>query len=426
LTVSGPTTVEVGQGIVLNSDAVQAAHSSCEWQLLVGDWTSGDDAIATVDVDPRPLTERASVVGRSPGTAEITVIVRGLTAKATITVTEPALPSGIAYGFVDLTGTPNNAYAFNSLGDNLTATRTATGRYRVTIPGFTGGSEESRIAFANAVNGENAVCLATTWTMKAVAHGGDATVDVACSTAAGVDIDSDFVIFAVGQWGLSGDYAFAYSRVLAGLADGFQLVLPWRESAWSTHGGVLLGRLITNPIGRFYLRTNLPGAPPVAYAVIQSPAGAVHSRCTFLSFGRDNEITCRPPGGEGYSPDPFSIMLLSAGRAGMRMGSVWASSPSSSNYSGSVLARRNSAGGEITISRTDVGTYQVVFAGLGRAEQTRREIVMVSTQEQSSAVSCRISEPWSTAVAANLTVQVGCVNGAGTASDAAFFVVVLE
>jgi hypothetical protein len=320
----------------------------------------------------------------------------------------------------------NHAYALNTMGGNLTATRTATGRYRVTIPGFTGGTQESRIPFVNAVHGESAVCLATTWAMNAEIPGGDATVDVACSTAAGEDIDSDFVIFAVGQWALLGDYAFAYSGIVAGLADSFQRSLPKVGSVWSSQGNVILGRLLTSPIGRFLLRTALPAAPPVAYAVIQSPAGDAHSRCTFLSFGRDNEIVCRPLGGEGTSPDPFSIMLLSEGREGMRFGSVWASSPSSASYSGSPLARRNSAGGEVAISRSDVGTYQVVFAGLGRADQARREIVMVSTQEQSTAVSCRVSAPWSTAVAADLTVNVGCVDGAGTASDAAFFVVVLE
>lgn len=424
LTLIGPETMEVGQSVRLEPDIVQGPGGNCPSNRLVGNWTSSNPDVVEIHINPGgQALLRADLIG----TAEITVSLMGMTSSITVEVIPPAVPSGIAYGLVDQTGAADNAYAFNNLGAPLTAIRTATGRYRVTVPGFMGGPDEDRVAFANAVNGQNAICVATEWTMIGDVAGGNATVDVACSTITGTAMDSDFVIFLIGQHGLPGYYAIGYSGTVAGLPE-INFVRPFPgNSSWSRLGTVRLVRFAEQPLSRFSIwATALPPNPEVGYAVIQSPAGSVDSRCNLLSFGISTDIVCRPPGGNGYSPEPFSWMIFDEGRSGVRVGTAWANNPGAASYAPSVLARRNSSGGDIAITRSDAGTYEVQFAGLGRTDPGRREVVMVSTLERDGGEHCKVAEPWSTGVSTDLTVQVRCVNGAGDPADAAFFIVVLE
>lgn len=363
------------------------------------------------------------VTALAPGVATVTATLGTLSGQATVTVTAAPAVARIAYAMVDQAGAVVPGYDFNGLGGPMSGQRQAAGRYRVTLPGFGGAPGDSRLPLVNAVSAGATVCVAIDWTMIGVT---DATVDVQCTDPAGTDVDSHFVLLAVGQGGLPGDFAFGYSGPVNAMPSvGTTLTLP-AASAWSSGGSVQLRREGTSPTGRYLVLTGLPQAPPVAFAVVQAPLGAANSRCTLGSFGAALDVVCYPPGSISFGDAPFAGMLLSQGRPGMRIASVWANAPSTSSYQAPVIARRNSGGGAITISRSAVGTYQLVFEGLGRPDAGRREVVMVSTQALFAPGTCRLSAPWSTATGANLTVNVRCVNGAGTASDETFFVVVVE
>jgi len=506
LILSGPSTVEVGQSIVLSYTPTQTAGSSCGSAQLVGTWSSSAPTIASVVAGP--IGFAAQVNGESPGPAVIAVNLLSRTATRSITVTpapvasilvtpanptvlagqtqqmaaaclagngQPTTPcapawsmpanaaatitpgglvtavapgtatavatsgsvSGqttitvaaapaqarLAYGLVFASGTPDPAYGFNSLGGDLTAVRQSAGRYQVTIPGFGGAAGESRLPFVFAVSSQSTVCVAVTWAMIGVTQ---ATVDVECTTPGVVHVDSDFVVLAVGQGGLPGNFAFGFSGPVAGMPPVGTTATLGAASAWSSAGAVQFRRDDITPNGRYALITGLPVGPPVAFAVVQAPAGDASSRCTLGSWASALDVVCYPPGSGSFGNAPFTGLLLEQGRPGMRIGSAWANQPAAATYTAPVLARRNSSGGAITITRSSTGTYQVVFQGLGRADASRREVVLVSTQALFSPGTCRVSAPWSAAVAADLSVNVRCVDGAGVASDQSFFIVVLE
>lgn len=379
-------------------------------------WSMPANAAATI-------TPGGLVTAVAAGTATAVATSGSVNGQTSVTVTAAPAQARLAYGLVAGSGTPDAAYGFNSLGGALTAVRQAVGRYQVTIPGFGGAAGESRLPFVNAISGAQTVCVAVDWTMIGVT---DATVNVECTEPAGIFVDSDFVVMAIGQGGLPGDLAFGYSGPVAGMPPvGTTATLP-AATAWSTAGSVQFRRDDVTPNGRYQMLLGLPVAPPVAFAVVQAPAGQANSRCTIASYSGSLDVVCYPPGSATFGNAPFVGMLLEQGRPGQRIASAWANAPSTASYQAPVFARRNSAGGSITIQRTAVGTYQVQFQGMGRPAAARREVVMVTTQALFSPGTCRLSAPWSPSVAVDLTVHVRCIDGSGVASDQAFFILVIE
>lgn len=379
-------------------------------------WSMATNSAATISAS-------GVVTGVAPGPATAVATSGAVSGQTTVTVTAAPAAARIAYGMVDQNGNAVSAYDYSSLGGPLTSVRTGLGSYAVTLPGFGGASGESRLPLAFAVSSQSTVCVAVSWNMIGVT---DATVNVRCSDHTGGDADSDFVVFAAGQGGLPGAFAFGYSGPVASMPVAGTTATLGSAAAWSSAGPVRFARDGITPNGRYLLTLGLPAGPATAYAVVQAPAGAVNSRCTVASWSFALDVVCYPPGNSSFGNAPFAGLLLDQGRTGMRVASAWANQPSAANYAAPVLARRNSSGGAITITRSAVGTYQLVFAGLGRPAAARREMVLVTTQALFSPASCRVSTPWSSSVAADLSVSVNCVNSAGVRSDESFFVVVLE
>jgi hypothetical protein len=97
--------------------------------------------------------------------------------------------------------TPNSAYQFNSTGASNTITRTATGRYTVTLPGL--GMDQVLLGASNRGTVHVTAHHTTSKRCEVVGWGGTLppppspvllNVDVACSTAAGTPSDSKFVL----------------------------------------------------------------------------------------------------------------------------------------------------------------------------------------------------------------------------------------
>ncbi len=103
-----------------------------------------------------------------------------------------ALPSAsgkAAYVWVYSSGTADTYYNFNSAGGTITATKTGTGKYSVTIPGFGKAGNVQVTAYG----GAGPHCGVLAWG----ASGSDGRVHVRCFDAAGNLVDSAFTLFAL-------------------------------------------------------------------------------------------------------------------------------------------------------------------------------------------------------------------------------------
>ncbi|CAN5508622.1 hypothetical protein BH10PLA2_BH10PLA2_10650 [soil metagenome] len=104
-----------------------------------------------------------------------------------------------------------------------------------------------------------------------------------------------------------------------------------------------------------------------------------------------------------------------------RMGYAWADQPTAASYAPNATFAHNSAGGPITVNRTDVGTYSVTFAGLGGNGQAGGHVQV--TPYGAGAETARVVK-W-TSIGADLVVNIRCSNPAGDAVDAQFDVLVM-
>lgn len=369
-------------------------------------WQSQNPGVATVGAG------NGAVTGVSAGTATIRAIADGnvsIFGDAVLTVTAPP-PSAalIAYALADQPAsasyTPDPAAQFNGQGGQITVTRSGTGQYTVTIPGFGGGAGDSRIPFVNAFGATGAVCLPISWTMIGVA---DATVRVDCSTPTGALTDSKFTIFAAGQGAFPGRFAFANSGPLPG---GSTLTLG-SASAWSASGNP--PQLTREGVGRFLLNLRLPTTVTLDVPVVQ-PANATTARCSVSSWGAAQDIVCYPVGSAVMADAQFSGMYVGEGRPGKRFGAY---------HPGLASVSRNSAGGTNSVASLGGGVYRVTFGNLGRTAGGT-ETVLVTAHALFSATACNPSA-WST-VGNNLVVDVACFDGAGAGTSIDFVVVVIE
>jgi hypothetical protein len=375
-------------------------------------WQSSNTGIATIGLGSGTIT---GVTPGGPVTIRATSSAnQSVFGDAVVFISAaPFTPVNIAYALAEQPSaasyTADPALQFNGLGGPITVTRQGTGQYAVTIPGFGGAAGASRIPFVTAVTSSSVVCLALGWNMIGAA---DATVAVDCSTANGVLTDSRFSIFAVGEGGLPGRFAFANSGPLPA---GFAPVTLGTASAWSsTLGSPQLARDNTTIVGRFLL--TLKSTTPLATDVpVVQPSGASGARCQLSSWSAVLDILCFPAGAiTGFADARFSGMLLDQGRAGKRFGAV--------HSGGLAVVSRNSTGGLNTVSSTGTGIWRVTFGNLGRPAGAK-ETVLVTAQAISGAAFCNPSN-WST-LGNDLVVDVVCFNGAGALSNLPTFIAVL-
>jgi len=384
-------------------------------------WSAPPSSVATISTS-------GLVTAQAVGSLVVTATAGSLTGQTTVTVTAAPVGSPLAYALADQPAvagpyTPDAAYQYNSLGGPMTVTRASAGAYQVIVPGFGGTAGSSRMAIAAAVNDGAIVCRVISATLVGVTDG---TIEVRCSDRAGTPTDSPFTILAVGEAALPGHFAFGSVAALPGPAGGTTVTLPTSD-AWSSASlPVQVTRDDINTQGRFLLALRVPVLPGEAYAPIVTSWGSDAPWCTLSSWGTSQDVVCYPPSGGSFTDGRFAGLLLDEGRGGMRLGSLSANQPTQPSYSAPVLGFRNSSGGAAQITRTATGRYTVVFQNLGRSASGRTETAWVTTHELLTAASCRVRVPWSTAVAADLTVEVACHGSDGSPRDQAFALVVLE
>ncbi len=383
-------------------------------------WSAPSSGVATISAS-------GLVTALTVGSLVVTATVGSVTGQTTVTVIAAPAAGPLAYALADQPSasgpyTPNSAYHFNALGGPMTVTRASTGTYQVVIPGFGGAPGSSRAALVSAVNDAAVVCKVTSSTLFTV---GDGTVYVLCADHTGAATDSRFTVLAVGEGALPGNFAFGHVPVLPASPGGSTANLPLSD-AWSSAGQpVRIIRDNINTQGRFLLDSRLPALVGSYYVPVLVPAGTETPRCTLSSWGTSLDVVCYPIGGGSMTDARFAGMFLDQPRGGMRLGAVWANQASAATYAAPATGFRNSSGGGAQITRSATGRYSVTFQNLGRTG-SRIETAVVTTHELFTAASCRIRTPWSTALAADLTIEVTCHAGDGSARDQVFVLVVIE
>lgn len=392
--------------------------------------TTGNTSVVTVAVAGSVAVGPQQVTIQAAGTG-----ISSVTIVLTVTVTVTASPIAYALGDQAAIGGADPALQFNGLGGPITVTRQAVGDYTVTIPGFGGTASESRLPFVNALNSNDVACAPVSWTMiGAVVF--DATVRVMCVNGfSGAAVDSRFLIFATGQQGLPGRFAFGGSGpvsmfpVLNATID-----LPSASSWTSGTPPVRLKRTVI-PTGIFAWLSGLPASTGLSMRMIPiiHTASVAGPRCfggvELFSSNPETDIAVQcyaVPGGPAASVDaPFNVLMVEAGRSGRRFGAVVNNQPSNPLYLPSPNFARSSFGGAISITRNVAGVYQVRFPGLGRLAGGREVVIMHGNQSGLQPQQrCVLEQIASTA--GDLEVDLRCYRDNGMLLDAAFILLVIE
>jgi hypothetical protein len=170
-----------------------------------------------------------------------------------------------------------------------------------------------------------------------------------------------------------------------------------------------------------------PGSDRTTYeteAYFVAPYAAPSGAYCRVGAWSDAAVTVRCLDAAGTPADMlWTVAMVGSTALSGRWGYAWIPSGGSSGP-GSHGYRFNASGGEITSTRTAVGSYTVRFAGLGRKTATDREGVMVSSYGNAQVTECRPTT-WTT-VGADLDVEVRCHTPGGELEDSRFTILVVD
>jgi hypothetical protein len=394
--------------------------------------TTGNTSVVTVAVagSVGPGPQQVTIQAAGTGISSVTIVL-------TVTVTVTVTASRIAYALGDQAaiGGADPALQFNGLGGPITVTRQAVGDYTVTIPGFGGTASESRLPFVNALSSNDVACAPVSWTMiGAVVF--DATVRVMCVNGfSGAAVDSRFLIFATGQQGLPGRFAFGGSGPVSVFPVPNATITLSSASSWTSGTPPVRLKRDAFPTGIFAWLPGLPASTALTMRMIPiiHTTSVAGPRCfggveLFSSTPEvDIAVQCwAVPGGPAASVDaPFNVLMVEAGRSGRRFGVVVNTQPSNPLYVPHPNFARSSSGGGISITRNVAGLYKVRFPGLGRPAGGREVVIMHGLQSGLQPQQrCVLEQIASTG--GDLEADVRCYRDNGTLFDATFILAVIE
>jgi hypothetical protein len=109
----------------------------------------------------------------------------------------------------------------------------------------------------------------------------------------------------------------------------------------------------------------------------------------------------------------YAARVVMTGAAFRRNGYAWADNPASASYTPSTTYSFNSSGGAITINRSEVGAYAVLFSGLGGGASSGGNVQV--TAYGGGSETCKVTN-WSSA-GANFVANVRCFTSTGSPVD---------
>ncbi|HET6679562.1 MAG TPA: hypothetical protein VFG84_00045 [Gemmatimonadaceae bacterium] len=291
----------------------------------------------------------------------------------------------------------------------------------MTFPGMAKGDWNREIIMVSAYGTLNRTCQVGPWGSS----GADLVANVYCFLPDGQPGDSPFTMLLAESGTINGRFGFAL--VEPDPASSADRPDP-RFTANSSGGGVTWTSTGTGVYRvRFADIGRLPGDHFEAAFV--SAYGNTPRRCSVWSWGTDTadslvvDVRCFDMSGQP-AESPFVIMALDEGRTGLRVGFAWTPDADALTYIIQDAFEHSTSIGDVVVTHTSTGLYDVVFEGLARTPGAPelRESVMVTSYKVSGY--CNVRE-WSLANG-HTTARVGCFAADGTPADMRFNVLVVE
>jgi hypothetical protein len=237
---------------------------------------------------------------------------------------------------------------------------------------------------------------------------------VSCFDAAtGLPADSPFTILVVGNQSLPMSTAFALSGGTA------PVPVPPPATSWTS--GQLPITVTRNASPGDY-NVNLGTGNTLRSAKLVSAAQGQNNRCNVVQFISGGlQVRCYDRDGVA-SDQQFSVVQISGGRSGRRIGFAFANASSVASYTPITTTSFNSSGGPITATRTAVGRYAMNFTGLQKLPGHTEHVQVTGMGGELR--TCNVVF-WGNS-ADGLQVNVECRDRAGQLADARYEVLVIE
>lgn len=308
--------------------------------------------------------------------------------------------------------TPNPAFAFNSSGGPIVASRSETGVYAIRFAGLGGQGESGGSVHVTAYGRGPERCKPA----EVDSTGADLVVEVRCFAPGGTPVDSRYSLRFAGPADTAPArraYAWAQDPAAARYA-------PDPTFALNSGGGRIRAR--RHALGVYSIRFASLGDSSAPASVVVSATGSGRERCKIwraASLGRDFQVRvrCFRPGGQ-RSDSRYSVGVEWPGTAvPSRRGFAWADNPTATTYVPSPAWSFNGSGGSIRAARTGIGVYSITFAGLGGGERQGGH-VLVTAFGPDRGVNCKAAD-WSSG-GPDFTVRVACLAPGGRPVDSRY------
>ena len=387
-------------------------------------WTSVSPTIASVNASSGLITALA------PGAATIRATVDGVVGTMIANVTLTNENQRFAYAWVDQATanfgapyTPSTSWSTNATGGTVTATRTGTGVYDVVFGKMAkagnGHFRENVFVTSYGVSGET--CAVNTWNDVGI----DLRAQVTCfAIGSGAPTNSQFNILVIGSGALPTANAFFYHWSGTGNAQA--------SSPFSYSSQVLSQFGTRNSIGRYSVEMGLinPGTTVAFVSPMVSQSLSSSTSChaeNWVNAAATVNVYCTLANAPVLVNAIFTVLQVTGGRAGTRWGFAFndvAANPIGAGYLPSPSNQRQSNGGQITITRTGTGDYEVRFSNLARTLPSQRETFMVGAWG-AAAQTCQVMD-WLEA-GGHVTAYIRCRNLAtGAQENASFAILMIE
>ncbi len=302
--------------------------------------------------------------------------------------------------------------AYNSAGGPVTASRASTGEYAVRFANLGGNGRPGGNVQITADGPDGNMCKVRDWD----AGRGDFVVNVLCFDRTARPVNSRFSVAAV--WPEVGKGSSGFARAHAPVERQYT---PDRSYAYnSTRGDVTAGR---SAPGVYRMRFADLGRPTPGGNVQVTAVGPSSRICNVERWGSsdtDFNVGVRCFDDTGSPADvEYSLLAVWPEQSSRVGGFARANQAQNALYAPSPAHAYNSAGGTVTASRSDVGQYSMLFAGMGGTVGG----VQVTAYGAGSET-CKVGN-WDSS-SDDFTVDVRCFDSAGRPADAQYSLLVFK
>ncbi|MES2306712.1 MAG: Ig-like domain-containing protein [Gemmatimonadota bacterium] len=309
---------------------------------------------------------------------------------------------------------PTTGYSFASFAGAFSVNKAGTGNYTVGYPQIGRATRETEALFVTAYGTPDGYfCRVGGWN--------DVAANLSCFDAAGTPADARFDFTVLGSATFAGRYGYAW---VDDAASATSIASPdYRYSSSGlpitvSHSGAGVYSV------RFAGLARANGADREGVIVSTYGGGATAIQCQlggWVSAGANTDVEVRCFNAAGDPIDSrFDIALISGPRTDAKVAFADADQPAVASYVPTSSAVKPT--GDVVVTRSGAGTYQVLFNGFGRSAGATEtfHVAAVGT----TARRCHVTS-WG-GDAGSTTVGIACSTPAGVRADTRFAVVGLQ